>query len=154
MLNHPNYLTPGHLPRVHIWTANVVEHILNLIVTLRCMYVTYLLSVELYCMNFGHLGDENFLKRRTRQEDILGSSPTAPAVRTLQFKPNLSNISRHCIDTPSLQLKEEPLIRQFLLIPTAQFEQEVANFLPALSFLLIFCMERPYCQYFPAKVDF
>lgn len=117
---------------------------------------TYLLSVELYCMNFGHLGDENFLKRRTRQEDILGSGPTAPAVRTLQFKPNLLNISILQSLTHHLcSLKRNLWESQISSDTNGAIWARSGQFFAGLALSsVIFCMECPYCQYFPAKVDF
>ena len=79
------------------------------------------------CMYFGHAGDENFLKR-AGQEDILGSSPTASAVRIHTLK-----------------------------IPTQQvviWGRSCPFFAGLVLSSVIFCMECPYCQYFPVKVDF
>ena len=138
MLNHPSYLTPGHLPRVHIWTANVVQHILNLIVTLRCMLNTYCMLnciawiLAIWVMRIFSRGG---LDRKTFWDQV------PPPLQL-----GLSNSSQTCWISPfsnhwhtiSAAWRGTFESRKFLLIPTVQFEQEVANFLPALPFLLSF----------------
>ena len=141
-------------------------------------------------MNFGHVGDENFLKGAGHRKTFWDQVP--PALQLGLVSPNLRQVFSLCCCTRNLNIScgisfthttsaasnpkivfccitsivkihvdEKSLSHQYSPTLTIQTQQVVIwgarigqLFAGLVLSSVIFCMECPYCQYFPAKVDF
>ena len=99
------------------------------------------------CLPSGHVDDESFLKEclLPGQEDILGSNPTA---RT-SAGGNLQNTRRLLIMLNKIISTKNLWDENYFLV---MMRARSGPFFNLLS--VIFCMDYPCRQYFPAKVNF